>query len=117
MNSPATALLVIDAQCGLLEGEAAVPDARGVSERLAILLAAARAAGSPVIHLQNDGPPGAVDEPGKPGWFIHPKAAPAEGEWVIRKARDDGFDGTPLDEVLARSGVTRIAVAGLLSEM
>src|SRR3954452_11805459 len=73
-ESPATAFLIIDAQCGLLDGEAAVPDAERVLERLAILLAAARSAGSLVIHLQNDGPSGAVDEPGKPGWFIHPRA-------------------------------------------
>ena len=117
MSAPATALLVIDAQCGLLEGEAAVPDAGVVSDRLAILLATARSAGSLVIHLQNDGRRGAVDEPGKPGWFIHPKAAPAQGELIIRKARDDGFDGTRLEDVLVRNGVTRIAVAGLLSEM
>jgi ribosomal protein S18 acetylase RimI-like enzyme len=39
------------------------------------------------------------------------------GEWVIRKVRDDGFDGTPLEDVLARHGVNRMAVAGLLSEM
>jgi len=116
-ESPATAFLIIDAQCGLLDGEAAVPDAERVLERLAILLAAARSAGSLVIHLQNDGPSGAVDEPGKPGWFIHPRAAPEPCELLIRKARDDGFDRTPLEDVLARNGVARIAVAGLLSEM
>jgi nicotinamidase-related amidase len=117
MTAPATALLVIDAQSGLLEGDAAVPDAGGVLDRLVLLLAAARAAGSLVIHLQNDGSPGALDEPGQAGWFIHPKAAPASGERVFRKVRDDGFDGTPLADLLTRCGVTRLAVAGLLSEM
>src|SRR5262249_45170884 len=117
MTAPATAFLLIDAQCGLLDGEAAVPDAGVVSDRLATLLAAARSAGALVIHLQNDGPRGAADEPGKPGWLIHPNVAPVAGEWVLRKSRDDGFDGTPLEDVLARNGVMRIAVAGLLSEM
>lgn len=117
MTAPATAFLLIDAQRGLLDGDAVVPDAGGVSDRLAILLAAARSAGALVIHLQNDGPRGAADEPGTPGWLIHPKAAPVPGELVIRKARDDGFDGTQLADVLARHGVIRIAVAGLLSEM
>src|SRR5689334_6917614 len=117
MTAPVTALLVIDAQSGLLEGDAAVPDAGGFLDRLSLLLAAARAAGSLVIHLQNDGPPGARDEPGQPGWCIHPKAAPAPGEPVIRKVRDDGFDGTPVADLLARQGVTHLAVAGLLSEM
>ena len=80
-------------------------------------LAAARSAGSLIVHLQNDGAPGTVDEPGTPGWLIHPKVAPAPGEFVLRKTRDDGFDGTALEDVLARKRVTRIAVAGLLSEM
>src|SRR5436309_1100481 len=110
MTAPATALLVIDAQRALLDGEAAIPDAGVVSDRLAMLLAAARSAGALVIHLQNDGPRGAADEPGKPGWFIHPRLAPMPGEWVIRKARDDGFDGTPLEGLLARHGVIRLAV-------
>jgi nicotinamidase-related amidase len=117
MTAPATALLVIDAQRGFLEGAEAVPDAEAFSDRLAVLLAAARSAGAMVIHLQNDGPQGVVDEPGQPGWFIHPKVDPVPGEPVIRKTRDDGFEGTQLADLLARHGVTRIAAAGLLSEM
>lgn len=117
MNAPATALLMVDAQCGLLDGEGAVPDAQAVSERLARLLAAARSAGALVIHLQHDGQPGAADEPGSPGWRIHAPLEPLPGERVLRKTRDDGFDGTPLERLLANHGVVRLAIAGLLSEM
>lgn len=117
MIAPATALLVIDAQQGLLDGEDAIPDAAVVIGRLVRLLAVARSAGTLVVYLQNDGGPGTLDEPGTPGWFIHPKVAPEPGELVLRKTRDDGFDGTELEDILARKGVTRIAVAGLLSEM
>ena len=117
MVTSATALLVIDAQQGLLDGETAIPDAAGVTSRLVKVLAAARSAGSLIVHLQNDGAPWTLDEPGTPGWRIHPKLAPAPGEVVLRKTRDDGFDGTKLEDVLARKRVTRIAVAGLLSEM
>lgn len=35
----------------------------------------------------------------------------------MRKTGDDGFDGTDLTEILTRNRVSRIAVAGLLSEM
>lgn len=114
---PAMALLVIDVQVGLLEGEAAIPDAAIVIDRLAGLIAAARSAGALVIYLQNDGASGTPDEPEMPGWFIHPKLVPELGEIVLRKTRDDGFDGTELEDVLTRGGVTRIAIAGLLSEM
>lgn len=117
MKTPVTALVVIDAQQGLLDGEAAIPDAAGVINRLVRLLAAARSAGTLIIHLQNDGAAGSLDEPGTAGWFIHDRVAPEPGEIVLRKTRDDGFDGTALEDVLARKGVTRIAVAGLLSEM
>lgn len=117
MVTPVTALLLIDAQQGLLDGEAAIPDAAGVIDQLVRLLAAARSAGTLIIHLQNDGVSGCLDEPGTPGWLIHEQVAPEPGEVVLRKTRDDGFDGTALEDVLAHNGVTRIAVAGLLSEM
>ncbi|MBA3532332.1 MAG: isochorismatase family protein, partial [Ardenticatenales bacterium] len=70
MRVPPTALLIIDAQQGLLDGEAAVPDAAGVIQRIGTVLAAARAAGALVVHLQHDGAAGTPDEPGRPGWFI-----------------------------------------------
>ena len=117
MRAPPTALLVIDAQQGLFDGEAAVPDALGVIHRIRTVLAAARSASALVIHLQNDGASGTLDEPGMPGWFIHPQVAPEPSELVLRKSRDDGFDGTKLADLLARNQLTRIAIVGLLSEM
>src|SRR5690242_15022652 len=104
MVTPVTALVLVDAQQGLLDGEDAIPDAAGVIERLVKLLAAARAAGTLIIHLQNDGAPGTPDEPGTPGWLIDPMVAPEPGEFVLRKTRDDGFDGTELEDILARNG-------------
>ena len=117
MKEAITALLVIDAQQGLLEGENAVPDAAIVTDRIVQLLTAARSAGTLVVHLQNDGAPGSLDEPETPGWFIHPRLSPEEGEIVLRKTGDDGFEGTELQAILARHDVNCMAVAGLLSEM
>lgn len=112
-----TALLVIDAQIGLLEGTTAVPAASALLDRLATLLDSARSAGALVIHLQHDGEPGSVDEPRTPRWPIHPIATPRAHEVVLRKSVDDGFEGTDLDGFLRRSMVERLAIAGLLSEM
>lgn len=117
MLSPVNALIIIDAQQGLLEGEAAIPHARVILERLVAILETARSAGALIVHLQNDGAPGTIDEPETTGWFIHPRVMPKPDEVVLRKTRDDGFDGTELETILARKHVTRIAVAGLLSEM
>jgi nicotinamidase-related amidase len=115
--SPANALLMIDTQQGLLDGEEAIPNAAALVERLAMVLVEARSAGALVVHLQHDGAPGSVDVPGTAGWFIHPTLAPKPDEIVLRKTHDDGFEGTELEAVLAGEQVTRVAVAGLLSEM
>lgn len=112
-----TALVVVDAQRGLLDGETAVPHAINVIDHIRTVLASARSAGALVVHLQNDGAPGTPDEPGMPGWFIHPHVAPEPGELVLRKRRDDGFDGTELADLLTRNQVRCMAVVGLLSEM
>jgi nicotinamidase-related amidase len=117
MPSPVSALVMIDVQQGLLEGEAAIPDAGPFLDRLAGILAAARSAGTLVIHLQNDGAPGAIDQPETPGWVLHPRVAPEPGEVVLRKTRDDAFEDTELEAVLARKRIKRIGVVGLLSEM
>jgi len=114
---PVDALLIIDAQQGLLDGEAAIPNARVVVDRIAALLAAARSAEALIVYLQNDGVPGTIDEPETTGWYFHPRVAPKPDEVVLRKTHDDGFDGTELEKVLARKHITRIAVVGVLSEM
>ena len=117
MGEPATGLLVVDAQQGLLQGEKAIPQADLVIDRLAFLLAGARSAGAVVIHLQNDGAPGSPDEPETPGWLIHRKLTPEPGEVLLRKKQDDGFENTELQRILECAGVKCIAVGGVLSEM
>ncbi|KJK56642.1 isochorismatase family protein [Saccharothrix sp. ST-888] len=111
---PAEALVVVDMQQGFLAGPEAIPRADRLAEAVGGLLDRARRAGALVIHLQNDGPPGAVDEPGAPGWGL-PLAEPAEA--VVRKTTDDGFEDTGLSALLTDLGVQRLALAGLLSEM
>lgn len=70
-----------------------------------------------MVHLQNDGPPGAVDEPERSGWELYFPVVASDREAVIRKPKDDGFDGTPLASLLNRHGVQRISVGGVMSEM
>jgi nicotinamidase-related amidase len=68
-----------------------------------------------VVHLQNDGLPGSVDAVGTPGWQL--AMEPSREDFVVRKAVDDGFEGTTLAEVLGGGGVDRLVIAGVLSEM
>ncbi|MXG88605.1 isochorismatase family protein [Nocardioides sp. YIM 123512] len=110
-----TALVVIDMQRAFLEGDHATHARAGVQVTVRHLLAAARTAEALVIHLQNDDPAGAPDEPETAGWEL--AVSPAPGEAVLRKSRDDGFIDTDLGPMLDRHRVTSVAVAGLLSEM
>jgi nicotinamidase-related amidase len=106
---PAQALIVVDMQRGVL---AELPGACALTARIASLVARARAAGAQVVQLRNDGGPGSVDEAGTPGW-----ALALDGGEVVAKTTDDGFAGTRLGSLLSGSGVRRLALCGVLSEM
>ncbi len=108
-------LILVDLQAGFVDGPHAVAGAGGLVVAAGDLLDRARQAGSLVIHLQNDGEPGTPDQPGTPGWELHLK--PDEGEPVIRKSSDDGFEGTHLGAMLDSHQIRRLAITGLLSEM
>jgi nicotinamidase-related amidase len=112
VTEPVQALVVVDMQRGLLTGPEAVAGATALAERVEELIERALDAGALVVQLQNDGPPGQVDEPGEPGWELA-----LTGGTVVRKSTDDGFSDTRLAELLADRQARRIAVCGVLSEM
>lgn len=114
---PVQALIVVDVQSAFVMGPGAVPEAARLLDRTADLMARARAAGSLVVHLQNDGPEGAPDEPRTPGWELHLPVREGHQEVVIRKTADDGFHETPLGDLFTERGVRALAVSGVMSEM
>ncbi len=116
MSSKATALLVIDLQRGLLGAQTPPHDRDAVLERVAGVLARARAEGVPVFHVQHDGGPGDDIERLTPGWEIHPAVAPREGEPVVEKDRCSAFHGTSLDRQLRARGIGRLVIAGMQTE-
>jgi len=111
----ADALIVVDLQRAFVTGPDAVPEAGALLDAVSVLLDRARTAGALVVHLQNDGPPGAVDEPGTPGWPL--ALRPEPDDTVVRKVSDDGFAGTELGHLLAAHGVQAVAICGTQSEM
>ncbi len=113
----AEALIVVDAQVAFVSGDEAVPGAAALLERVSGLRERARQARALVVQLQNDGAPGAPDEPGTPGWELGLPAEEGPDEVVVRKTADDGFQGTGLAELLAARGVRRLAICGVMSEM
>lgn len=115
---PADCLIVVDVQRAFVDGPKAIPGGVRLVERVSRLLTAARQAGTLVVHLQNDGLRGALDEPGTPGWELPlAPSEPGRNEVIIRKFSDDGFVGTSLAEMLKRRRVHRVVIVGLLSEM
>jgi nicotinamidase-related amidase len=111
------ALIVVDLQSAFVSGPDAVPAAGGLLVTVNGLLTRARECDALVVHLQNDGVVGAVDEPGSPGWELFRPAEQRANEVVIRKDTDDGFHHTALANVLAEHGVKRLAVCGVMPEM
>lgn len=111
----ADALVVIDVQRALVSGDHAVADVDAYLDRWAEALESARTAGVPVIHLQDDCVHDPLIRRGTPGWEL--VIPVAEGEPVIGKRGDDGFDSTDLEKILCEAGVSRPCLIGIQSEM
>lgn len=81
------------------------------------LLAAARAAGIPVFHIQqNDGPGSLFDIEDDIG-RIADAVAPGKDESVIVKNYPNAFVGTDLHERLQAIGATNLVLAGFMTHM
>ncbi len=110
MNAPSkTALLIVDTQVAVV---ATAHEPQQVLSRIAALVQRARAAGVPVLWVQHEND-GMVAE--SPGWQLAPPLAPAAGEVLIRKRYNSSFADTPLQATLQAQGITRIVLAGAMS--
>ncbi|MGW7096230.1 isochorismatase family protein [Streptomyces sp. NPDC054874] len=108
-----TALVLVDLQAGLLNGEEAVPDAGALLDRLRPLAEKARALGIPVVHVQDDDLGDTTSEE----WQIDARLGAQEGDLRVRKAECDSFHETDLDELLRARGVQHLVIAGLVTEL
>ncbi|MEW2418667.1 isochorismatase family protein [Streptomyces sp. NPDC046866] len=112
------ALVMIDFQNTYRTGVMAL---EGVDEALAAgarLLAAARAAGIPVVHVVNDGGAGTPYDIRAEIGAISPEVAPAPGEPVVVKGFPNAFHGTELHETLRTLGAgTELVLAGFMTHM
>lgn len=110
-------LLIVDVQQGLADprrGERNNPEAE---HRMAELLAAWRASGRPVFHVQHmSREPGSPLRPGLPGNAIKDEVKPVEGEPLFQKSVNSAFIGTDLEAELRRCGYDTLIVFGLTTE-
>jgi nicotinamidase-related amidase len=109
-----TALIVIDVQQGFNEPRWGTRNNPGAEANIARLLAAFRAAGRTVIHVQHDSAsPGGAFRPGTAGHRVKPEAAPLAGERIYRKSVNSAFIGTTLERDLRQAQVEGLVITGL----
>lgn len=110
-------LVVIDAQHEYLDGRLPLAGIDAALDEIAALLARARAAAIPIVHVVQDGRPGGLFDPTAKAGQVVARVAPAAGEPVVRKPRPNAFSGTDLDFVLRGLGRKEIILAGFMTHM
>lgn len=113
-----SALLVIDAQRGMAEREAAGErrNQPGAEGRIAGLLAAFRATGAAVIHVRHDSvEPRSRFRPRRSGHAVLDEARELPGEPVIHKSANSAFIGTDLEARLRSDGRTTLVICGAVT--
>jgi nicotinamidase-related amidase len=115
--SPRAALIVIDVQQGLDDPRIGARNNPGAEARIAELLAAWRATGRPVIHIQHASLlPQSLLREELPGHAFTPEALPAAGEPVFKKHVNSAFIGTGLEAHLRGNGIDELVLAGLTTD-
>lgn len=105
-SRPATALLVVDVQNGVVAG---THQRDSVVANIADLVGRARRAGTPVVWVQHsaDGLPEGSHE-----WQLVPELERHDDEPLVHKRYPDSFEDTKLESVLAGLGIGHLVVSG-----
>jgi nicotinamidase-related amidase len=105
-NRPNTALIVVDVQNGVVEGNY---ERDSVVSNVSSLVDKARRERVPVVWVQHS------DEDlakGSDQWRIVPELTPDEAEPLVEKNYGDSFEATNMETVLSGLGVGRLVVVG-----
>lgn len=112
-----SAVLMIDAQLEYVSGRAVCDGVEAALEQGGKLLAKAREAGRPVIHIQHKGASGGLFDPETDNFLIAPQVAPEGGEPVINKGLPNAFAGTNLEDAYRGLGCDSLIIAGFMTHM
>ena len=110
-----TALLIIDMQVGNFAGDEPIYQGELLLANTGYLVEQARRTQQPIIFVQHCGGPGEIDEPGSPGWEIHPDLGPVSNP-AIQKRTPDSFHETTLHNELQAQKIKHLIIAGLQTE-
>ena len=111
----AAAVLVIDVQQGLCEGEGAAFDCEGTIARINKVTRKARAASVPVIFVQHESESGRLRY-GSGAWQLAAGLDVQATDIRIRKTTPDSFLRTDLEGVLRKLAVRELVICGMHSE-
>jgi len=107
-------LIVIDVQKGFDDPQWGPRNNPDAEQRIAALLAAWRATGRPVFHIQHlSNSEGSPFNPGNPGCEIKEIVRPRENEQVFQKRVNSAFIGTQLENSLHQRGIRTVVIVGL----
>ena len=108
-------LIIIDAQNEYLSGPLALAGMDEALANIGQLVAAARAAQRPVVHIRHLGTVGGLFDPqGARGEFIK-GLEPIGDEPVVEKRLPNAFNGTGLHELLQKLGHLDLIICGFMS--
>ncbi|NEC02281.1 isochorismatase family protein [Streptomyces anulatus] len=108
-------LILVDYQNTYTRGVMELDGWRESLDAAARLLARARAAGTGVVHVINDGGEGTPYDIRAEIGRIHPAVAPVAGEPVVVKKAPDSFHGTDLGDHVPEGG--DVIIAGWMTHM
>lgn len=111
------AVVIIDAQNEYVTGRLPLTGIAAALDRVADLLAAARSAGAPVIHVAQRGRPGGLFDPDSDAYKFAAQAQPRAGETVVEKPLPNAFAKTDLDARLQATGRKTLVIAGFMTHM
>ncbi|MEV6066914.1 isochorismatase family protein [Nocardia sp. NPDC052001] len=110
-------LVLIDYQNTYTRGVMELTGWEAALDAAADLLARARAAGSTIIHVINDGGEGTPYDITAEIGQIHPRVAALEGEAVVVKTAPNSFIDTDLGERIDAAGNKNVILIGFMTHM
>jgi nicotinamidase-related amidase len=110
-------VVIIDAQNEYVSGKLPLDGVEAALDNVAKLLKAARAAGAPIIHIQQRGRAGGLFDPEGAGFKIAPQAAPGAGEKILEKSLPNAFAKTTLQLDIQATGKNSLILAGFMTHM
>jgi nicotinamidase-related amidase len=110
-------IVVIDAQREYVDGKLPLANVQPALDEIGRLLARARAARAPVVHIVHQGRAGGAFAPDTPGFEVTAPAAPAPGEAVVSKTLPNAFASTDLASRLAALKKPQVLLVGFMTHL